>query len=84
MLEECGSGSGFDLQVVTDLDCDKKPYDTPIVRFLSSYDKGSQCVGMKRTFTGFLRIKNSLENNKEKGNMSSRERLNRKYSAINS
>ena len=62
-----GVGSG--LQVSTDLDHDRKLHNTLVVRFPSSWDEGSQCVGITRTLIGFPQLKNLLKNNKEIGNM---------------
>ena len=53
MLEACSGGVGSGLQANTNLDRNKQPHDTPVIKFLSSYDVGSQSVGTTRTITDF-------------------------------
>ena len=47
----CQVRLGF--QANTNLDRDRQPHDTLVVKFLSSYDEDSQCMDITITFTRF-------------------------------
>ena len=56
-VRSMGGGTGLGLQANTNLDRDGLPHNTPIVKFLSSYDEGSRCADITKTPTSFPQLK---------------------------